>query len=63
LSGSSVLDASASYAATVGFGLFGGEYAYNGHEIGTATLRPYGWVYSWNTATVPDGTTSWYRWL
>jgi hypothetical protein len=55
LSGSTVLDASVSNATSVGFVLFGGTYGYNGHEIGTATLTPYGWIYVWNTTTVPDG--------
>jgi hypothetical protein len=56
LSGSTTLDASASNATSVEFVLFGGSYGFNGHDIGTATLSYYGWVYSWNTTTVPNGS-------
>jgi hypothetical protein len=56
LSGSTALDASASNATSVGFVLFGGSYGYNGKLLCTATLTYYGWVCSWNTTTVPDGS-------
>jgi hypothetical protein len=49
------LDASASNATSVEFWLFGGSYGYSGKMIGTATLTYYGWVYRWNTTTVPNG--------
>ena len=48
------LDASASNATSVEFWLFGGSYGYTGKMIGTATSTAYGWIYSWNTTTVPD---------
>ncbi len=50
------LDASASNATSVQFWLFGGTYGLSGHLVGTATLTYYGWVYSWNTTTVPNGS-------
>jgi virginiamycin B lyase len=56
LSGTASLDATASNATTVVFGLFGGSYGYSGHLIGTATLTLYGWLYSWDTTTVPNGS-------
>jgi len=56
LSGSTTLDASASNATGVGFVLFGGSYGYNGQLLCTATLTYYGWVCSWNTTPVPDGS-------
>jgi hypothetical protein len=34
----------------------GGSYGYSGHLIGTATPSYYGWLYSWNTTTVPNGS-------
>ena len=49
------LDASAGNATSVQFLLFGGSYGYNGQAIGTATLTRYGWIYAWNTTTVPNG--------
>ncbi len=55
LSGSTYLDASASNATSVAFYLFGGSYGYSGHLVGTATSTSYGWLYSWNTTTVPNG--------
>ena len=58
LSGTSaVLDATASAAAgvaTVQFVLTGGSY--NKSVIGTATLTIYGYLYRWNTTSVPGGT-------
>ena len=56
LSGSTTLDASASNATSVEFRLFGGIYGYNAPVICTATLTYYGWLCSWNTATVPNGS-------
>jgi len=50
------LDASASNASSVEFWLFGGSYGLSGHLVGTATLTYYGWIYSWNTTTVPNGS-------
>jgi uncharacterized protein YjbI with pentapeptide repeats len=50
------LDASALNATSVEFWILGGSYGYNGHLIGTATSTLYGWVYSWNTTTVPNGS-------
>ena len=56
VSGTTTLDASASNATSVEFWLFGGSYGLSGHLIGTATLSAYGWVYSWNTTTVPNAS-------
>jgi hypothetical protein len=50
------LDATASNATSVEFWLFGGSYGYTGHLIGTATPTYYGWLYSWDTTTVPNGS-------
>ncbi len=50
------LNASASNATSVEFWLFGGSYGYSGHLVGTATPTYYGWIYSWNTTTVPNGS-------
>ena len=50
------LDASASNATSVEFWILGGSYGYSGHLIGTATPTLYGWVTSWNTTTVPNGS-------
>ena len=56
LSGSTTLDASASNATSVEFRLFGGTYGYAAPVICMATLTYYGWLCSWDTATVPNGT-------
>ena len=57
LSGSTYLDASASNATSVEFLLVGGSYTlYSPHVVGTATLSLYGWLDSWNTTTVPNGS-------
>ena len=54
---SATLDASASNATSVEFLLFGGSYGYNAPEICTTTPRTiYGWVCSWNTTTVSNGS-------
>ena len=56
LSGSTYLDASASNATSVEFLLFGGTYGYDAPVVCTATLSYYGWLCSWNTTTVPNGS-------
>jgi hypothetical protein len=48
------LDATATNATSVQFLLFGGGYW--GHVVGTATPTIYGWLYSWNTSTVANGS-------
>ncbi len=53
LSGTTLLDATASNATSVEFRLFGGSYF--GQLVGTATPTYYGWHYSWNTTTVANG--------
>ena len=53
---SATLDASASNATSVEFLLFGGIYGFNAPVVCTATLTYYGWVCSWNTTTVPNGS-------
>jgi virginiamycin B lyase len=50
------LDASASDATSVEFWLLGGSYGYSGKKVGTATATLFGWLSSWNTTTVPNGT-------
>jgi hypothetical protein len=47
------LDANASNATSVEFVLSGGSYS--NQVIGTATPTYYGWLYGWNTTTVPNG--------
>jgi polyvinyl alcohol dehydrogenase (cytochrome) len=56
LSGSTLLDASASNATSVEFQLFGGVYGFYGPILCTATPTYYGWLCSWNTTTVPNGS-------
>jgi len=56
VSGSTALDATASNATSVEFWLFGGSYGYSGHLVGTATPTIYGWLDSWNTTTVANGS-------
>ena len=56
LSGSTLLDASASNATSVEFRLFGGSYGLNAPVLCTATPTYYGWLCNWNTTTVPSGT-------
>ena len=56
LSGSTYLDAGATNATSVEFLLFGGSYGYNAPVVCTATLTYYGWLCSWNTTTVPNGS-------
>ena len=50
-----LLDASGTNATSVEFFIAGGAYGY-GTEIGTATLTLYGWLDSWNTESVPNGS-------
>jgi hypothetical protein len=54
LSKTTTLDAAASNATSVQFLLFGGSYW--GLVIGPATPTIFGWIYSWNTKTVPSGS-------
>jgi hypothetical protein len=56
LSGSTYLDASATNATSVEFLLFGGTYGYSAPVVCTATLTYYGWLCSWNTTDVPNGS-------
>jgi hypothetical protein len=49
------LDATASNATSVEFWIAGGSYGY-GKMIGTAKLTLVGWVCSWNTTTVSNGS-------
>ncbi len=57
LSGTSAtLDARASNATSVGFVLFGGIYGLSGHAIGSAVATYYGWIATWDTTTVPNGS-------
>jgi alpha-tubulin suppressor-like RCC1 family protein len=56
LPGSTWLDASATNATSVEFWILGGSYGLSGHLVGTATPTIYGWLDSWNTTTVPNGT-------
>jgi Bacterial Ig domain len=56
LSGSTYLDASALNATSVEFLLFGGTYGYSAPVVCRATPTYYGWLCSWNTTNVPNGT-------
>ncbi len=56
LSGSTTLDASASNATSVEFRLFGGSYGYNAPVLCTATQTYYGWLCSWKSTTVANGS-------
>jgi Bacterial Ig domain len=56
LSGTTYLDASASNATSVEFLLFGGTYGYAAPVVCTATQTYYGWLCSWNTTTVANGS-------
>jgi hypothetical protein len=56
LTASTYLDASAPYATSVEFLLFGGTYGFDAPVLCTATLTYYGWVCDWNTTTVPDAS-------
>jgi hypothetical protein len=51
------LDAAASSNATsVEFWILGGSFGFTGKMIGSATSTPYGWLASWNTTSVPNGS-------
>jgi hypothetical protein len=54
LSKSTILDATATNADSVQFLLFGGPYF--GQVIGAGTQTPFGWILTWNTKTVPNGS-------
>ena len=56
LLGSNYLDAAAYNATTVEFLLFGGTYGFAAPVICTATPTVIGWLCSWNTTTVPNGS-------
>ena len=56
LSGLTYVDATASNATSVEFLLFGGTYGYGAPVVCTATLTYYGWLCSWNTSYVPNGS-------
>ncbi len=56
VSGTTILDASATQGASVSFWLFGGVYGYSAAFLCDATLTQYGWVCSWDTTTVPNGS-------
>ena len=56
VSGSTILDASATNTTSVEFRLFGGIYGYSAPVLCTATLTLYGWVCSWNSTTSPNGS-------
>ena len=56
LLGSNYLDASAYNATSVEFLLFGGTYGFAAPVICTATPSFIGWLCSWNTTTVPNGS-------
>jgi hypothetical protein len=56
VSGTTTLDATASNATSVEFRLFGGSYGYSGPVICTATPTLYGWLCSWNTTTMANGS-------
>jgi len=55
LSRTTILDATAPNATRVEFVLFGGG-RYYGLSIGTAARTPYGWIYRWDTTSVPNGS-------
>jgi hypothetical protein len=56
LQGKTYLDAGASNATSIQFRLFGGIYGFNSRGLCTATPTIYGWLCSWNTTDVPDGS-------
>ena len=56
LSGSTDLNASASNATSVEYRIFGGKYGFSGPVIGMATPTIFGWLFDWNTTTVPNGS-------
>jgi hypothetical protein len=56
LSGSTLLDASASNATSVEFQLFGGVYGFYGPIICRATPTYFGYLCNWTTISVPNGS-------
>ena len=56
LSGTQWLDAVAANATSVQLFLFGGTFGYSAHPVCTATATYWGWLCSWNTTTVPNGS-------
>ena len=56
LSGLALLAASAKYASSVEFRLFGGSYGYAAPVICRAKATIFGWLCLWNTSTVPNGS-------
>ncbi len=54
LSGTTYLDAAAANATTVEYLLTGGSYS--DQVIGTATPTYYGWLFDWDSTTVPNGS-------
>ena len=56
LSGMTYLDATATDATSVAFVLFGGSYGFLGQVLCIATPTIYGYLCSWNTTTVPNGS-------
>ncbi len=56
VSGSTILDAGAMNATSVEFRLFGGIYGYAAPVLCNATATLYGWLCSWNSVTVPNGS-------
>jgi hypothetical protein len=55
VAGTTTLGASATNATSVQFWLVGGRYSGFGTPVCTAVSTVYGWLCSWNTATVPTG--------
>jgi hypothetical protein len=56
VSGSTILDASATPGTAVSFWLFGGAYGYYPLFLCDATLTAFGWVCSWDSTTVNNGS-------
>jgi hypothetical protein len=56
LAGTTYLDASAPHATSVEFRLFGGSYGFAAPVLCNATSTLYGWLCSWNSKTVPNGS-------
>jgi hypothetical protein len=54
LSGTTYLDAAAPNATTVEYLLSGGSYS--DQVIGTAKPTYYGWLFNWDSTTVPNGS-------
>ena len=50
----------ATEGASVSFWLFGGSYGLSGKELCSAAATEYGWICSWNTTGVPNGSYALY---